>query len=603
MKKRIALLLAIALMLSCVTVLISCNEKCSEHIDDDINEICDVCGETVPYTPEYLGFAGYYNTTYENETSVEALSNVKELYAITDFQNVSTGTYGNIFYIRNNNAQEGAKKFIAVNLDTESEVYHLNREADLAATKSTAELTSIQGYTIIVVETETVLDDYNKTYTKSFYTALGVMITSVKRPKNFSYSDVISEIGDGYMEIDGKIYKIEDDVASYKFDKGLTDIPDFDMITDKYVYDYYYDSVRIYDTNFEYLTSFDLPVYFDEDVDECSSYILANGNLIIQISDMLPGDASEYDFMLPAVNTDSGEYVKYDLRTIIFDIGTKSANEIDFNYVINDIENPLSYDDFEKDFIAKKVENVAYLYGIVDKYIDYNNEIYASLRSSDLRIIGFLGQEIPDQDGLAYLVDTNRFMVRNKAGNRYLLNEKGAVLGRVDQYISQVDEVRLFVDGNKYYDTDLNLVTDKDANDYTLYDFNIYRDIISRDQATLQYIYDYYLFYNGVYTKLAANPLPKSYYKISSSGKYLAYEYTDEITSKSYTVIMNEKGEKIFTIEDTAKEYTNSYNETVRETQDISISEGGGKIIIKVTNTTTVNYSVTAKSMNVYIAE
>lgn len=54
MKKRIlCLILALAMMISCVAILASCGEEdtpntgCTEHVDDDKNGKCDVCGEEI----------------------------------------------------------------------------------------------------------------------------------------------------------------------------------------------------------------------------------------------------------------------------------------------------------------------------------------------------------------------------------------------------------------------------------------------------------------------------------------------------------------------------------------------------------------------------
>ena len=53
MKKILALILSLALSLTCVFALVGCGE--CEHVDEDNDKLCDLC--SIPYAPDIAGFA------------------------------------------------------------------------------------------------------------------------------------------------------------------------------------------------------------------------------------------------------------------------------------------------------------------------------------------------------------------------------------------------------------------------------------------------------------------------------------------------------------------------------------------------------------------
>ena len=98
MKKRIALLLVLVLALT--LVLASCDKKCETCTDADIDEVCDVCGAEVPYTPTYLGFEGIYNTDFESDEKV-ALSAAVKVAELKNLTYLSDYSEGNLAYYAN----------------------------------------------------------------------------------------------------------------------------------------------------------------------------------------------------------------------------------------------------------------------------------------------------------------------------------------------------------------------------------------------------------------------------------------------------------------------------------------------------------------------
>lgn len=51
MKKYLKIASVILCVLVLVIAMVACNEKCTEHVDNDSDKLCDVCGESMPETP------------------------------------------------------------------------------------------------------------------------------------------------------------------------------------------------------------------------------------------------------------------------------------------------------------------------------------------------------------------------------------------------------------------------------------------------------------------------------------------------------------------------------------------------------------------------
>ena len=47
MKKHLKILIAVLCIVACVIALVACNENCTEHVDADVNGVCDNCGAEV----------------------------------------------------------------------------------------------------------------------------------------------------------------------------------------------------------------------------------------------------------------------------------------------------------------------------------------------------------------------------------------------------------------------------------------------------------------------------------------------------------------------------------------------------------------------------
>ena len=670
MKRSIALLLVLVLALS--SVLASCGTKeCETHVDANIDEICDVCEAVVPFTPTYLGFEGIYNTQYENDDAKKAAAAAALTLTLTD--DCSFTVNGDFVIITNSAAKAGEAKKIYYNVAAgkQAKVLYMEKTsyttADLekpVAERPTlaTQFRSIEiiylGNSQLLVETvKDVSDDSfyyanpsnsdesKWTYEKILYTATGNEVAKVKVGNNKN-ARPFTGISDTLFVFDGKVYELKDNQATEKFDLGFKNIVYADVETEKYLYEFDYaddftsefmdmdsvGAVNIYDKTFNLVTSYRKPA----SADKMNAFVLSNGNVLIQLITELPEDATEYDYISTSykfgvsqgynqtMNIDIVTDAKFDVKTLVYDVETKAAAEVAFDYLVGeyyseemvlDVEpwticSEATEKDFAETFVSGKLDNFAALVKIDGGKLDEANQIYVNLRSSDLKILGFLGQEIVDQEGVAYLVNTNRFVVYDKAGNEYLLNEKGEVIGNVtNAQTSTVDNALFFTKSgntNKLYDMDLKLVVDMNSTGYK-YDYNTdlyYKTVtvVNEDQSETKKK-EYYACYAGEFVKLALpeNATDLCYINDSDYGEYafITYNYEEKVATeageitKEYVVICNAKGETVLKLEIIDTETTdNSVTTTVRNRiDDFYIDADGNMYITVLTATTTVKFN------------
>lgn len=546
MKRTLSLILALTLALSCLFTLIACS-GCKEHVDADYDEICDVCEEAVPHTPEYLGFEGLYNTDYEeDEKTVYGTASLVE--ALNNMSVYSTN--GNLITFKNNNAKSGEKKLAVLNTETGAVVYTLTKEDDGAKVTTDATVYSSGNESFIRVTTTNRTDKNSYSYTYKLLTSLGKEITS-KTNKSASAISVTPIVNDLY-EIDGKLYEIEDGVATLKQELGLAGYTVYDAETEKYNYAFSKYEALVYDKDGKLVASYTVPTTADAEF-----YILSNGNIFIQYTKALPEDATEFDYynvnndLNNDLKDDTYTTFKYDLTSLIFDVETKTENVLELNYLVETLVNEVTAEkQWNKIFAKDKLHNLAIYYNIVDKMINNNEPVIADM-SDTMLTIGYLAEEVAGQKNFAELIADNRFTVRDEvSGKKYLINEKGVVLGEVTG-ASYNSSLGLFVRNGKYYDLDLkevfNIETIEYSKMYSSSYYTLYKDV--NTDADDNDVTTYYIG-NG-----ASNPkqitVPKGAYNFIYFSNYFYYQYTETVsgTTKYYRDYCNANGELIKRVE------------------------------------------------------
>lgn len=611
MKRRIALLLVLVLALS--FVLASCDKKCEKCTDADINEVCDVCGAAVPYTPTYLGFEGYYNTAYEatDKTALSAAAKVADLKNMAYSKDESMG---NLAIFRNYNAKVGEAKLAVYNLDTGAVVKTLNQEKTVGenADKFSRNLSIIEcaGNYFIYETYESWSNPYKTSYTYTLYTALGVKIDESGVKYGGGNPDVYpTRVNDDLIICNGVVYSVVDDVATKVVDKKLVNIPNYDYKTDKFYYDVvedYESYVNIYDASFKLVKKIVGP----SDATTTSMFVLSDGNVLIQSIYPVVDGEGDIEFIQDGYN--GPVLVKYDLVTSVYNVETGETKAFDVNYMVNSLKNKLD-ESFVETFVADKIDNLAKIVEIVDKKIDENNAVYASVRTSDLRVIGYLGQEVAEQSDIATLVADNRFTVTDKSGKTYLINEKAEVIGEVSANIMFQNGIFIDATHTKAYDTDLNLKFD--ANSYAKYnrgreglflkEWNVYDE---DDIATKKTEY-YYLSTDYKFVKLELTT--GEYYTYESTGLAFAYEDTvlenegtENQKAKKYAVVYGLDGTELFKISIDPVE-TTANEVTTRTTVDFLGIESlnDGSVVIYVETTVVEGNADPVVTVDCYIAK
>lgn len=384
----------------------------------------------------------------------------------------------------------------AAKLDVKGEIELEDSEGDLVIFKETSEETGLSTYTVYNVAlgknvwtgTETKTES-GENYTRVRYevslleqwgtTILSVMtmnLTATKTEDDYDYDtkiDVKAMAADGteflsitdvkesqmmnswFVEdllcLDGKVYRIADDgTVAYAFDwSDLRGEPDEDLWK---LGNFYFegddDYIDIYDASLNLIGTYYLPSYAEEG----DWYVLSNGNILIQYSVMQDIMAEDYDYI--------ESVAKFNLHSFLFNAETGKLKELDLDFVVEDV---WSYDADDEDwYFNEKIENVAWVSYIVDQRIDTSDAAIKMVAlSNNGKDAGVIDNLIPNMDceGLWH-VATNRWIASNMAGQDFLLNEKGEILGEVSGVDWDEANANFFVLNGKIYDWDLNVKLD-----------------------------------------------------------------------------------------------------------------------------------------------
>lgn len=550
MKRKIALLFA--LLLTASAALVACGDKC-DHVDEDRDEACDNCGETVTYDRTYLSFEGLYNSSYEPEIEEKIeFGKAKNNSSLANMTILYRSEGGGLVSFVNAEAKADEIKYAVLNVETAEVVLTLKKEAEDSVVTSSAEFLRVGNEDfVLVTETNTTHAEQGvMKYSTELYTADGKKITT----KSTSYIGVEYVYGDLY-DIDGKIYEIVDGTANYVNDKGFTDFPRVDLSTETHHYNFSSDGVAVYDLEYKLVACYVAPAET-----EMKAHILADGNVFIQLFKALPEDADTYDVLLDDVKTD--------VRSLIFNVTENKASTIAFDYLVDEIFNvntpsPFDSDDkFEDVASVGAVTNVALFYDVVSKTPNTNDPLVADFDNA-MKLNGYLGGEIDHQMGVSKPIGGNRYIATNKAGERFLLNEKGEVIGALgDAYYDE--ELMLFFVGGKYYDLDLKQVYDANEIDYQYLFVGGYGDIrIYAKEKGTDLIY---FVRNG--NEMIELEMPKNVSGIEIYDGYFTYTYFTEtqvsggkdgedengspesnVEYKRYAVCCNRLGEQVYSVE------------------------------------------------------
>ncbi len=232
-------------------------------------------------------------------------------------------------------------------------------------------------------------------------------------------------------------------------------LPSFDTK----VGDYYYvedgEAFHIYDKSARLTATYRVPAA----AQSFDHFYLADGTLLIQYATAEDEHSQEYTYI------DGGQ--KYMLHHLLVSASTGEQT------VLTDISMYISMvisDDeiFNSLGMNANIDNLVIGYPVQDGVLEMNDHsVYSVLLSNRGRVTSMVEDIIPAmQGGLLYGVAKNRWAVMNLAGEVYLLNEWGGIVGRFpENFTSSVKSAaKLFVHDERIYDWDLNLLYDMKEN-------------------------------------------------------------------------------------------------------------------------------------------
>ena len=194
---------------------------CVDHVDADLDEACDKCGEYVEYVPTELGFEGLYNGSYVDEETEETIvyGQAEHLASLDNMDLYDTA--GDILTFRKNKADVGQTRLAFVSVHTGGVIKTLVQEDDEATVTYDAYTDHYGNY----YDGETFL--FVKSYENDRCTGITVYTsqgTEICKKDNVDYISVESMADDLY-EIDGKVYEIKDGVV-YLIDTSIVRMGD-----------------------------------------------------------------------------------------------------------------------------------------------------------------------------------------------------------------------------------------------------------------------------------------------------------------------------------------------------------------------------------------
>ena len=272
-------------------------------------------------------------------------------------------------------------------------------------------------------------------------------------------------------------YNVDEDTGA--FEKEM-DIPEYILIdktdcymdwNDEYYYVFAYSEsteyregtlmgVYVYDHSFNYVSSWNAPAYATEK----DAFVLNNGDVLIQYSNVLDEEAKEYDYYQSA-NT---ETVKYDLVTLVMKAKNGNVKDIDMKYFVSHVEpNHWLYD--EEDDNNKyndSFDNIAYIHPIVNQRIDDSEAAQDVVLMSDK---GKIKKSLKLVDGQKAVLPTKLaddvYMVEMLNGGYALVNIDGDILKMINSGARMQLMGQYLVTDKNIYDFDLEVIYDLKEND------------------------------------------------------------------------------------------------------------------------------------------
>lgn len=443
--KKLRLLALILAMVMLVAVFASCGDKNGDGdtppaepmtFSSFINPETPTLEDVVTKMEAVAELDGYVRMTYEyyDQYGDPATGHYDEdsEFIFLEKLDVNTGfkTY-KVFSLRNG-------KVVATFTNTADAVYNLEIIAEYTPTFSVEKVEKIW------LDPEHL--NFDPKYVRTLYDANGAAITT-KTNENLNAPSVFYD----WVIIDRNLYTI--DKATGALTKGATiprNLSDFEednvTLLNNHIYVETSSGIAIYDTNFSYIGEWFAPV----NVSDYRTFILNDGNVLIQYSKRLAPDAIEYDYY---EGNNANTMVKYDLVTELFSVETLTAKNVECASYIqmllssNYIRAMYSRLGEDASKLVGEFENIAITYPIQEKKLNMKQNVIDFVLVDNNAAIGKSLKLVPNQTGLPEKIADNLYRVSTTYG--YALTDvEGKVVKQVTSgYDYQVGDYFVYDDG------------------------------------------------------------------------------------------------------------------------------------------------------------
>lgn len=314
--------------------------------------------------------------------------------------------------------------------------------------------------------------DANGNTASTLYDHFGEIVAVEYSDVDLSYNEntQLLSFGTRYFHVDQ-----DGNVGSEVSQVELAGIPDFDTAAGDHYYQFEGTRAYIYNSQFDLIAEYKLPSYVQSVADYF--HVLSNGNILAQYYIEEPEDSDDYNLFIDGH--------KATLVTEIYNVKTLSARKINLDYIIIQSVTRKDFED-SMPFLNEKIDNIAIGYEIQNmriatdiKYISLSNNGVAKSVINETYMAQ--GMNMPE------LIADNRYIVSDNLGSTYILNQKGDVVGRINN--ATMFNEQNFVVNNKIYNFDCEMVYDAKSEGFTITKEYGKCYIMSRPEADGTFLY------------------------------------------------------------------------------------------------------------------
>ena len=283
------------------------------------------------------------------------------------------------------------------------------------------------------------------------------------------------------------VYRVAEDgsiTLAFEHKSYESELPEIDAYTSDYYLNIEDDVVYAYDNNLDLISVYKAPSYAQSVV----AFALNNGNVFVQYRVELPYDAEDYDLYYGAK--------KWDIVTVIVDPDDGDADDIDFEYLVDEGGSRISQKSyFESLGYVDSIENIVVAYEIDDNYRVDKSELTVKILvvSNNGQVKGSLLEMIPNQvaydEAAAVRYGEDLFLVINASGERVLIDAAGDVIANIGRNsVSKYNELYIVI-GDVIYDHDMNKLFDLEEKEMSI-EHVLDRSIILEDEDGKFYLFN-----------------------------------------------------------------------------------------------------------------